>query len=110
MRLPRQRPQLQNVPGPWLPTGYTEGKGQADVKDITKPDTMRDLQGDIVLAHQGKEEMLLTVVRVMEDPQHLLLSNRAQKPHERESFPLTQDIANEFKPSKDPRAKWDWKL
>lgn len=80
------------------------------MKDITKSDTMRELQGDVVIARQGKEEMLLTIVRVMEDPQHLIMSNRQAKPAERESFPLTQDIANEFKPSKDPRGKWDWKV
>jgi len=80
------------------------------MKDITKPDTMRELQGDVVLVIDGKEEMLLTIVRVMEEPQHLVLSNRESKPQDRESFPLSQENADKFKPSKDPRAKWSWKL
>lgn len=80
------------------------------MKDITKPDTMRELQGDTVLAVEGKEEMLLTIIRVMDEPQRLMLSNREVKPPNRESFPLDQEIANQFKPSKDARAKWHWKL
>lgn len=75
-------------------------------RDITKREVMLELQGDLVLVNPKHEnELLLTIVRVVDvDRQWLALSNRQSKA--RESYDLTQEIADRLSPSKDPRAKW----
>lgn len=75
-------------------------------RDVTKRDVMLELQGDLVLVNpKHEDELLLTIVRVVDvDRQWLALSNRQSKA--RESWELTQDLADRLAPSKDPRAKW----
>ena len=75
-------------------------------RDVTDVETMRDLQGDLVLVNPGKEdELVLTIVRRMEpDKQELVLVNRNNR--KGESWPLTQELCNWLMPSQDPRAKW----
>jgi len=71
-------------------------------RDVTRRDTMLELQGDTVLLDN---ELVLTIVRVIDvNKQWLELSTRTRK--NCESWPLTQELANLLKPSKDPRAKW----
>ena len=70
--------------------------------DVTKRETMLKLQGDTVLLNG---ELVVTIVRVIDvDRQWLELSTRTKK--NPECWPLTQELCDQLKPSKDPQAKW----
>lgn len=71
-------------------------------RDVTNRDTMRELQGDLVLVDS---EMVLTIVRVIDtDRQYLLLANRQTKA--REEWLFDQGLLDRLVPIKDLRAKW----
>lgn len=73
--------------------------------NVTQRETMLQLQGDLVLVETGDEELLLTIVRIVDvDKQELALVNRQSKAHE--TWPFTQEVCDRLLPSKDPRAKW----
>jgi hypothetical protein len=81
--------------------------------DITKPNTMRELQGDRVLLIKhstGELVRVMTLVRVVDtDRQSLHLSDRENKNH-KPDWPLTQALADHFKPAR-PNAKGaTWEL
>lgn len=77
--------------------------------DVTNPETMRELQGDIVLIIIEGRESLFTIVRFMEGKHGLLqLSNRTDKGTER--LDLTQAVFDSMKPIKHEQAKWRLEL
>jgi hypothetical protein len=60
---------------------------------------LQHLQGDTVL-HKG---IVYTIIRIMEEPQRLALSNRGDKPEKRKSIPFDH---THLKESKDGSTKW----
>jgi hypothetical protein len=77
--------------------------------DVTSPETMRELQGDIVLIVIGGEEFLYTIVRFMDSKTgRLQLSNRSDKGGEH--LDLTQAVMDSMKPIKHEQAKWRLEL
>ena len=74
-------------------------------RDVTNRETMLELQGDLVLVNPGKDELLLTIVRLVDiNKQELLLVDRGSKA--RDTWTLTQELCDRLTPSKDPQAKW----
>jgi hypothetical protein len=82
------------------------------MKDITKLDTMIELQGDAVLVDDGNETIVLTIVHFVDPPDRRLILVY-KEPKVREEWPFTQEMANmlvPFKDPKEPRIKWRLKL
>jgi hypothetical protein len=75
------------------------------MQDVTKVDTMRELQGDKVLAVYEGESIVLTIIRVVEPTKsYLMLVDRTSKPPD--EWPLDQQMADRLVPNKTPEAKW----
>jgi hypothetical protein len=82
--------------------------------DITKPENMLAIQGDLVLVykHEGDAVVLayvLTLVRVMDvGRQEMRLCNRASKDR-KPDWPFTQAWYDRLKPARDNKegAKWE---
>jgi len=75
---------------------------------LTDKNTLRQLQGDMVLVVIDGEEFLYTIVHFINGENHSLeLSDRTKKPKDRgENVPITQAILDNLVPVKHEKAKW----
>jgi hypothetical protein len=77
--------------------------------NINQIDTLRSVQGDLVLVHDGPVDRVLTIVRVMGEHQTLRLVNKAARVADPD-WEIDQVVADAIVPAPTNKVGAKWEL